>query len=51
MKTIAASDGAYGKVMDKKSEMEKRKGARRVVPMADALDELLKEGEGEGEGE
>ena len=40
MKTIAASEGAYDKVMDKKSEMEKRKG--KVVPMADALDELLK---------
>ena len=46
MKTIAASGAGYDKVLEKKREMEKREG--KVVPMADALDELLKGCGGEG---
>ena len=46
MKTIAVSDEAYDKVLDKKREMEKKEG--KVIRIADAADELLKEGGGEG---
>ena len=39
VKTIAVSEEAYKKAMDKKGEIEKREG--KVIRMADAVDDLL----------
>ena len=44
VKTIAVSEEAYKKAMAKKGAIEKKEG--KVIPMADAVDELLLEREG-----